>query len=109
VAAQPQVFAVVDETGATTRPRKADVYQLGQARVRTARHEGNPVRHQDCLIHVVRDHEHRAAARRPHPHQLVLDNAPREGVDLGEGLVEEQYLRFRRERAREPHALPHAA
>ncbi|PYM77887.1 MAG: hypothetical protein DME03_02560 [Candidatus Rokuibacteriota bacterium] len=93
-------FALV-ETGFTRAKNVAHTMMMNFMR--------DAIGQDDRLIDVVRDHEHRAPTGRPHPDELVLDDPPREGVDLGEGLVEEQHLRLRRERAREPHPLPHTA
>ena len=100
---------VVDQFTAAPWARELDLHELGETRTGPARHQGDPVGEQDRLVDVVGHHEDGVAASRPHPHQLVLDDAAGERVDLREGLVEQQHFGLGRERAREPDALSHAA
>ncbi|MNT88934.1 hypothetical protein D3C72_2295690 [compost metagenome] len=57
----------------------------------------------------MRDHEDRLLRLAHDGHQLVLDGAARERIECAEGFIQQQHLRLDGERARNAHALLHAA
>ena len=72
-------------------------------------HHHDAIGEQHRLVDVVRDHHHRAAGARDDAHQLVLQVRAGERVERAERLVEQQHLGLHRQRARDAHALLHAA
>ena len=90
------------------RPRDVDLDDLADAAGSRA-HDAHRVGEQDRLVDVVRDERDRAAMALPELGQEALRAGPRERVERAERLVHEQHLRVVRERARDRHALLHAA
>src|SRR5688572_27425334 len=76
---------------------------------RARRHHGDAVRHEDRLVDVVRDEEHRLAVGLPDAEQELLHQSARLVVERAERLVEEEDLRIVGERTGERCALLHAA
>jgi len=70
-------------------------------------HEGHPVAPLG-LVEIRRGHQHRHPLA-GEPDQRVPELAPRDGVDAGGGLVEQQHLRLRHQRAGQRELLLHAA
>ena len=63
----------------------------------------------DRLGHVVRDEQHGRPVEPEQRLELLLQLEPRERIDGGERLVEQQQSRLQRQRARDADALRHAA
>src|SRR4029077_16249548 len=61
VASQTRVLGLVDDVRPGARAWQLDLDDFGQARVGSVRHEGDPVREEDRLVDVVRDHEYGVA------------------------------------------------
>ncbi|ABA47860.1 200 kDa antigen p200, putative [Burkholderia pseudomallei 1710b] len=80
------------------------------ARIR--RQHENPVAHEHRFLDVVRDDQHRLdrhPALRPQIEQIGAQRLGRQHVERGERLVHQEQRRIDDERAREAHALAHAA
>src|SRR5262245_20413279 len=75
----------------------------------SAAHHQYAVRQRDRLEEIVRDQERGLARALEGLRELALQHHPRLRVDRRERLVEEQHGWIDRERARQRHALPHAA
>ena len=73
------------------------------------RHHDDHIAERDRFRHVVRDEQHRRAVESQQRLELLLQLEPRERIDGGERLVEQQQPRLQRQRARDAHALRHAA
>jgi hypothetical protein len=76
---------------------------------RVRRQQRDAVAHHQRLFDGVRDEQQREAHLVPQLEQLLLHLAARERVERGEGLVHQQHARLHRQRARDGHALLHAA
>src|SRR6185312_13664795 len=73
------------------------------------RHHDDDIAEGDRLGHVVRDEEHRRPVELQQRLELLLQLEPRERVDRGERLVQQQEARLQRERACDADTLRHAA
>src|SRR3954471_1756922 len=82
--------------------------KLGLDPPRPGRHHRDPVRHEDRLVDVVGDEEHRLAVGLPDAEEELLHQRPGLVVERAERLVEQQDLRIVGERARERGPLLHA-
>ena len=69
----------------------------------------DPVADGEQAVEIVRDHEHREAERFLQRGDEIVEIAGRNRIEARGRLVEEDDLRIERERARERHALGHAA
>ena len=76
---------------------------------RPPREHDDAIGHEDGLVDVVRHVEDRLARPLPDRQQLLLHELARLGVERGERLVHQQHGRIDGQRARDAHALPHAA
>src|SRR5580765_5813977 len=75
VSPETQILRVVDQFTASPWARELDLHELGETRAGPARHQRDAVGEHDRLVDVVGHHEDGIAGFRPHPHQLVLDDA----------------------------------
>ena len=89
---------------AVARPRQVDLDLLEQP-ARPRPHHQHAIRQHHGLVDVVRDQDQRRPRVVPEVEQMVLQVAPREGVERGERLVEQQHFRLRHQRARNRHPL----
>ena len=64
---------------------------------------------QQCLLNIVGDKEHGLRNLIHGLDEPILHLRPRDGVESAEGLIEQEDVLLRHERAQEGHALPHAS
>ena len=91
-----------------TRVRQVDLDDAGDL-ARPRRHDDDAGREEDRLGDRVRDEDDGGERLLPDPEQLVVQPLPRHLVERAERLVHQQQRRRERERARDRHALLHAA
>ena len=83
--------------------------QLGAHAARMRRQQQHAAAQHQRLFDGVSDEQQREAHLFPQDHQLFLHAPPRQRVQRGEGLVHQQHARLHGQRARDRHALLHAA
>ena len=94
---------------AIARPRDRHRDRRPERRRRTDRQRDDPVGEQQRLVDVVGDQHDRLLARLPDARDLVLQHGARQRVQRRQRLVHQQHLGIDGQRARERHALAHAA
>ena len=93
-AAARVVIRMRQDSRAVSRPRERDFQNLSHARLRTVRHQDEPIGEVQRLIDIVRHHDHSAAVLFPDLQQRVLQLETRQRVEHRERLVEQQEPRF---------------
>ncbi len=95
---------------------RADVARVRNVDVDDALDSRRPRAHHDHAIgklhgfvDIVRDEDDRLALRLPDAQQLAAHDQPGDGIERAERLVEKQHVGIDGERARDLHALLHAA
>ena len=96
------------EHGLGARSRQVDHHRVQHA-PRPPREHEHAVGHEHRLLDIVRDIEDGLARPLPEGEQLLHHEGAGLGIERREGLVHQQHRRVHRERARDAHALPHAA
>jgi hypothetical protein len=94
------------DVGAIAVARAAHVeFERGRNPSRTRPHYHDAVGKVGRLFHIVGDQHQRRLERAPQIEHVLMQARAREGIERGEGLVQQQDLRPWRERTRNRHAL----
>ena len=109
VVAHGVVERVLVEIAARALTRQRIFHDLGQYCARAVGHQHDAVGEIDCLVDVVRDHEHGLPGFLADAADFVLQGAARERVERGERLVHQHDLGLDRERTCDADPLLHAA
>ena len=97
---EPPVVAVFEDVVSIAGPCEGHRHDVAHVSGRAVGHQHDTIREIERLIDVVRDHDDDLPILLPRAEQRILQVEPRQRIQHGERLVEEQQLGFERQRAR---------